>query len=76
MDSMHYTSSKTKKSGLSPTKKAAITFAMASSQVIKWYLPQTEGLHLEGSVSAGLIREAEQRNHWAAVTTVSYTSCF
>ena len=31
-------------------QKAAITLAMASNQVVEWYLPQIERLHYEGSV--------------------------
>ena len=50
VDSMHSISDKTRKSGHSPTK-AALTSAMAFSQVVKWYLPWMEGLHLEESVS-------------------------
>ena len=49
MDSMNSTSGKTRKSGHSLTK-AATTSAAAYSQMDEWYLPQVEGLHLEGSV--------------------------
>ena len=52
MDSMHSTSSKTR-NPVTHLQKAFITSAMASSQVVEWYLRQIEGLHLKrfGSLS-------------------------
>ena len=49
MDSMHSTSSKARNL-VTHLQKAAVTSAMAYSQVIEWYLPQIEGPHHEGSV--------------------------
>ena len=56
MDSMHPTSSKAR-NPVTHLQNAAITSAIASSQVVQWYLPrqkvvvlaQIESLHFEGS---------------------------
>ena len=49
MDSMHSISSKAR-NPVTHLQKAPITLAMAASQVVTWYLPQIEDLHLKGSI--------------------------
>ena len=62
MDSMQSTHSKARNPVIR-LQKAAITSAMAFIQVVEWYLPQIEGLRLEGLVPAGRVASLKSPNN-------------